>query len=847
MPIGSVSLALGWEAWTNTVIPLEIGITPPDGVLKKRLFTYANKLRVGGSDPARYRAQAFVLPQSVPFNRLRLCLSGVVGDRGSLTVRVVTGLNDADPAGANSAVWSWAGTAEQIGRAMWATPDGKVPATSGNGTVLPAGTNYVIFSCEDVNPQNYYEFHAGNNLYNGDGGPRYDHSGTAWVMGAQDPPGMGIPTFAFDVFHSPNGEIRICTDGTPDTEPWVTFPYPDDPWRTVSAPGEGLFTVIVSYSNSVDTSRNGTHLDSTVIDWTPPIINGVTIQEVNRVSRSVLMDLDVTDAGTRVANMSWRFDDGPWESDAFRRQPRIFCPPSFSTMTWVFRDAAANATAPVTFGLPVDMSAPTLEAKVERGRGYTQNTNVSWLFQASDDTAVDRICLRETRTGTEYGPFAPSQTEVAIDLPGVLIGWDKDQPIRDRVDGTYTFEAVAYDTSSNASATVIATLTLDRTPPVLESVELTGPAGEAPVSDTNLVLRINATDNLGPMEMRWRWKGETWSAWQPIARSRFGLLLSGYLPLPKRYEIDLQIRDFARLTVSGSCAVEVNSPPNTPTGIRPNGGCGDPPFLFGNDFSDPDGDRWSASQFVVRTLEGVVLDTGALHDTDRCLVPDNWLQPAQKYQWRCRYLDEHGAWSGWSQWLSFDLLPDADGDGIPDEIEEFYGTGVDNPDTDDDGIPDGLEDLNANGIVDAGETDPRATDSDSDGLRDQEEDTNANARLDPGETSPARADTDGDGANDRHEQLAGTDPRDPAVSFRLTSIERLSPGGRYRINWLARGGRSYSVMADDRLNDGVPPITLTNLTAVGGVSPWYVVPMTWEEPAPQTNRAWNFYWIRLND
>ncbi len=71
-------------------------------------------------------------------------------------------------------------------------------------------------------------------------------------------------------------------------------------------------------------------------------------------------------------------------------------------------------------------------------------------------------------------------------------------------------------------------------------------------------------------------------------------------------------------------------------------------------------------------------------------------------------------------------VDDADGDGLPDGIEDRNNNGaLDpgetdylNPDTDNDGIPDGLEDANRNGEVDEGETDPRSPDTDGDGLLD---------------------------------------------------------------------------------------------------------------------------------
>ncbi|MCE9672279.1 adventurous gliding motility lipoprotein CglD [Myxococcus stipitatus] len=108
-------------------------------------------------------------------------------------------------------------------------------------------------------------------------------------------------------------------------------------------------------------------------------------------------------------------------------------------------------------------------------------------------------------------------------------------------------------------------------------------------------------------------------------------------------------------------------------------------------------------------------------------------------------------------------VPDADFDGIPDEVELATGTNKDNADTDGDGLPDGVEDENKNGRVDSGETDPRLTDTDCDGLQDGPgrngflgEDANGNGKVDGNDTDPTNPDTDGDGLVDGLERGVAT-------------------------------------------------------------------------------------------
>jgi hypothetical protein len=92
------------------------------------------------------------------------------------------------------------------------------------------------------------------------------------------------------------------------------------------------------------------------------------------------------------------------------------------------------------------------------------------------------------------------------------------------------------------------------------------------------------------------------------------------------------------------------------------------------------------------------------------------------------------------------LVPDLDTDmdGIPDFRESQLGFDPNDPDMDDDGLNDGVEDANRDGVVNAGETNPRRSDSDCDGIKDGDEDANHNGIRDTGETDPLARDTDGD-------------------------------------------------------------------------------------------------------
>lgn len=136
-------------------------------------------------------------------------------------------------------------------------------------------------------------------------------------------------------------------------------------------------------------------------------------------------------------------------------------------------------------------------------------------------------------------------------------------------------------------------------------------------------------------------------------------------------------------------------------------------------------------------------------------------------------------------------LVDTDGDGLPDVVEDYFGTNKFDMDSDDDGLVDGhgfSEDLNNNGVVYPGETDPLDPDTDDDGILDCTEqgltapettDTDLSAGYfipdaDPGSTTdPTNSDSDGDGApegiedanrNGAYEPGAGESNPDDAAS-----------------------------------------------------------------------------------
>lgn len=180
--------------------------------------------------------------------------------------------------------------------------------------------------------------------------------------------------------------------------------------------------------------------------------------------------------------------------------------------------------------------------------------------------------------------------------------------------------------------------------------------------------------------------------------------------------------------------------------------------------------------------------------------------------------------------IDVDENADADSDGLPDFLENYFETDKNNPDTDGDGLSDSLEalevgtdptkkDTDNNGIADGDEdrdndgltnldectiygTSLISLDTDMDGLTDLEE-------IETYGTDPKVEDTDGDGASDSQEIKYGFDPNEYNPSF---NVEYQCPGrkvsAKVKINDLsAEQLDSFHVerLSNDSLLDiGIP-------------------------------------------
>lgn len=125
-------------------------------------------------------------------------------------------------------------------------------------------------------------------------------------------------------------------------------------------------------------------------------------------------------------------------------------------------------------------------------------------------------------------------------------------------------------------------------------------------------------------------------------------------------------------------------------------------------------------------------------------------------------------------------------------------------------------------------------DNDDDGLTDLAE-TGGGAFTPTTITYINDADSDDDGASDGDESVAMTNPLDDTSLLELLSISSTPIIG---VEWAARGGLTYNVLAVDDVTALGGAVVISNVTATGGSAPWFETTAAADDAGAPAHRAY---------
>ncbi len=383
---GSVVLNRGSKYINNASgVPLEIKITPPDGSMLYVEYTYGDVLALGAADGILYRAQELQFSQDLSFNVIKVNIQDLVGNPGSLHVKVVTNRDDSDPSCGQYELVHWTAPADEV-RHSRGLYNGKYVMFLQDPITLPAGTYYLLVYAESGDSENYYTISAGNanSQYGGHGYVSYEYIDGSWETTPEPIPEDVLPTLSFEVWDNSTGEIRIALDGVLDDETWQPYRFPMG-MQYVDFTGSGVHAVCVDYRNTYRPAKDGIYCDTICVDRAIPSASA-TIESIDRVGRNFYLKLSASDTESGLEAISWRIAGGEWSPYVpYAETLKIENAPSFRTLEIKFRDTAGNEQI-VTINCDEDIYPPEIQAfTAGDGSGFTRNPEVNLHIEATDN------------------------------------------------------------------------------------------------------------------------------------------------------------------------------------------------------------------------------------------------------------------------------------------------------------------------------------------------------------------------------------------------------------------------------------------------------------------------------
>lgn len=646
---GTVILAGGSCCFGSTHnVPLLFNVFPPEGQTKFFEYGTGGLTNIGDSDNTQYNAQKIVLNEAHTISMIKFYMyipqEAVVGQPSPLNIKLIRNLSNKDPQSSdpNNTILSWRFAYTDV-LYLLNKYYGYLHLNIEPALIMTPGTYYLLVYTDDVSEGSYYTKATGYyySLNESDRQNhmryRYNPSTGSWVE-ESEPNNGPIYTLSYQALYSPPGQIKIAPDGNCDNPNWQWVNHEKNLLRHIDLPHDGLNTVCVQYYNPISSERDGKYYASILIDTGAP--TGTVTYSVDRDTKTIYFNVNATDELTEVKQIRYTLPTGYSDiigySSTIKVGKNTPLTNLFSLLSKVqgisfsFIDKVGNESQPyyVAINEADDIFPPEVQIAVNNNNPYTNNTNVRIDIAAKDNFNLKKITIKEQRTGKtwtipETGTLSGQTYSGSIDISIPSITVDGNQVIHD---GIYDFIAYAEDAQGNVSRyTDIKRLILDREPPDISSILITDLEGKSYTTQQYIILKVQVVKDLTPLTMRYRFKPDgAWSQFMTIYPGITSINITGPVPMPVFYMLDVEVRDGAGNTTVKEAAIRTNRRPNRPDDIMLSTIYSTTPRMS-IDYSDPDNDPFLGASFVIRDTTGAIVYSTGIINSPSFDVPPGFL------------------------------------------------------------------------------------------------------------------------------------------------------------------------------------------------------------------------------
>mgnify|MGYP003572122216 CR=1 FL=1 len=369
---------------------------------------------------------------------------------------------------------------------------------------------------------------------------------------------------------------------------------------------------------------------------------------------------------------------------------------------------------------------------------------LAWDANTEDDLAGYKI---------HYGTASHSYSQ-SIDVGDVT-----EYTLEDLDDGvTYYLAATAYDDAANESGysvELVHTTTNPNNNPAIPSVPNSSASG---YTQTNYTFSTTASDPDGDaLEFQYDWDDGSTSDWGASSQIHAWAAVGNFCVKAQAKDPNGALSgwsDCKSITITENTHTIDNQPPIANAGPDQTANEGAVVKLKGNNSSDPDG---SIAAFLWSQISGPPVHISNSGDIEANFTSPNVVAPGETLVFELIVTDNKGlqATDSCSVYVTREAVTDSDGDGVPDDQDDFPYDMDEYLDTDDDGYGNNAD-----------------TDDDNDGMPDTWE---LLYGLDPLKDDAA-ADPDGDEISNINEYNLGSEPNYNESNFAPDPPQLLNPG-----------------------------------------------------------------------